>query len=230
MVQVEYNGRDNLEVMQEAKNYNRFLLDLIMNGARGDELTVDFGAGNGTFSLPIAATGSRLVCVENDPVLSSILSGHGLNVVGSLESLNDCSVDYLYTLNVLEHIEDDEVMVDLWMRKLRPGGRLLVYVPAFEVLFSSMDRKVGHFRRYTKQGLRGKLERAGFRVGEIRYADSVGYLASLVYKAFDDGEGGINLSLLKTYDKWIFPISRALDWIASPYFGKNVYARAVKPL
>lgn len=228
MNQIEYNGRDNLEAMQEAKNYNRFLLDLILSSARNDELLVDFGAGSGTFALPVGAKGYRVTCVETDPVLSAGLTDRGLHVVSSLELLEDDSIDYLYSLNVLEHIEDDDAAAKLWFRKLRPGGRLLVYVPAFQVLYSSMDRKVGHFRRYTKQMLNVRLMQAGFEINEIRYADSVGYLATLFYKALDNGQGDVNPRMLKIYDQWIFPFSRFLDRAAFPFAGKNVYARAVK--
>lgn len=228
MEQIEYNGRDNLEVMLEAKNYNRFLLDLVLAQNRNNGLTVDFGAGGGTFSLPVAAACNKLICVETDPVLSSSLSDHGLEVVSSLEMLEDGSIDYLYTLNVLEHIEDDDAIVKLWMKKLRPGGRLLVYVPAFELLFSSMDRKVGHFRRYTKRMLNAKLKKAGFQVIESKYADSIGYLATLIYKAFENGDGSVDLQMLKFYDRWVFPLSRILDLILSPAVGKNVYACAQK--
>jgi SAM-dependent methyltransferase len=230
MDQIEYTGRDNLEVMKEAKNYNRFLLDLVLAQAQINELTVDFGAGSGTFSLPIAAAGNRMICVETDPVLSSMLFDQGLEVVSSLEAIDDCSVDYIYSLNVLEHIEHDDAIVRLWMQKLRPGGRLLVYVPAFDVLFSSMDRKVGHFRRYSKKILNSKLKKAGFHVVETKYADGIGFFATLIYKFFDDGEGRINLRMLKVYDKWVFPIGRIFDLIASSFVGKNIYARAVKPL
>jgi hypothetical protein len=97
MNQIKYNGRDNLEVMQEAKNYNRFLLDLILASARSDELLVDFGAGSGTFALPVRDRGYRVTCVETDPVLSAGLSDHGLQVVSSLELLKDGTVDYIYS-------------------------------------------------------------------------------------------------------------------------------------
>lgn len=228
MNQIKYNGRDNLEVMQEAKNYNRFLLDLILASARSDELLVDFGAGSGTFALPVRDRGYRVTCVETDPVLSAGLSDHGLQVVSSLELLKDGTVDYIYSLNVLEHIENDDAAAKLWFQKLRPGGRLLVYVPAFQVLYSSMDRKVGHYRRYTKQMLKAKLERAGFEINETRYADSVGYLATLLYKVFDNGRGDVNLLMLRAYDQWIFPFSLLLDRFAYPFVGKNIYIRATK--
>lgn len=228
MDQIEYNGRDNLEVMQEAKKYNRFLTDLILAQARNHELIVDFGAGSGTFSLPVSLVNNRLICVETDPVLSSKLSDHGLEVVSRLELLEDSSIDYLYSLNVLEHIEDDDSILNLWMQKLRPGGRLLVYVPAFDTLFSSMDRKVGHHRRYTKHTLHSKLKQAGFQIVESKYADSIGYIATLIFKIIDNGEGSVNLRMLKLYDRWIFPLSRILDSVTHPFFGKNVYAYAEK--
>jgi precorrin-6B methylase 2 len=228
MNQLEYTGRDNLEIMREAKNYNRFLLDLVLSQSSIKDLIVDFGAGSGTFSLPVAASRDRLICVETDSVLCSRLLDNGMEVVSNLELLEDGSVDYLYTLNVLEHIQDDEAVIKLWMQKLRPGGRIFVYVPAFQTLFSSMDLKVGHFRRYTKKTLNSKLKKAGFQVVEAKYADSIGYLATLIFKAFDNGEGSVNVHMLKIYDRWIFPLSRILDLIASPFLGKNVYACAIK--
>ena len=228
MNRIEYTGRANLEVMQEAKNYNRFLVELVLAQIRDSEFTVDFGAGSGTFSVPVAAVNRRLVCVETDPVLCAKLSEQGLKVVSSLDLLEDDSVDYLYTLNVLEHIEDDDATVTSWMQKLRPGGKLLVYVPAFDVLFSSMDRKVGHHRRYTKRVLMAKLKRAGFEVLDAKYADSLGYIATLIFKVIGNGEGTVNLGLLKAYDRFVFPLSRLLDFFVSSLFGKNVYALAVK--
>jgi len=230
MDEIEYTGRDNLEVMQEAKNYNKFLLDLVLTQVRNKELTVDFGAGCGTFALPIYAANHRLICVETDPVLAATLSRKGLTVVKSLNFFEDESIDYIYSINVLEHIEHDDLIIKLWIRKLRPGGSLIVYVPAFQELFSSMDMKVGHYRRYKKRTLELQLKQAGFQVIHTKYADSLGYLATFIYKVFDKGDGTINLPILKIYDKWIFPLSRLIDIFCFPFIGKNVYALAKKKL
>lgn len=230
MDQIEYSGRDNLEVMQEAKHYNRFLLDLIISKACAGDLLVDFGAGNGTFAQPVTAAGHRVICVETDPILSSTLKNYGLDVVNNLDLLEDGSIDYLYSLNVLEHIEDDESVARLWLRKLRPGGQLLVYVPAFQFLYTSMDQKVGHMRRYNRRMLIDRLIQAGFEVRMARYADSIGVLATLVYKLLDKGFGDVNLGMLKVYDRWVFPLSKTLDFVLCHFVGKNVYARAKKPV
>lgn len=229
MTHIEYSGRDNLDVMKAAARYNQFLTDMVIDAMPRQGLVVDFGAGAGTFAHPARAAGLNVVCVETDPVLGDSLRQQGLSVVTDLQDVSDGSLSGIYSLNVLEHIEDDQSILELWMRKLAPDGRILVYVPAFQSLYSSMDRKVGHHRRYRRAGLQQQLHRAGFEVQFVRYADSLGYLASWLYKLMDQGDGDINPGMLRTYDQWVFPISRLFDRACASWFGKNVYATARKP-
>lgn len=226
--QTEYTGRDNLEVMALARNYNQFLVDKVLAVSQPQQLVVDFGAGAGTFSRPVAQAGRRLVCVETDATLCQALQDAGHQVAQDLEGLDDASVDCIYSLNVLEHIENDEAVLQTWGRKLKPGGQVLVYVPAFQILYTSMDRKVGHVRRYTRGELQYKLERAGLQVTRCRYADCIGFAATLVYKLTDQGRGDINPRMLKLYDRVVFPLSALLDAALGLLLGKNAYAVAVK--
>lgn len=228
MGEIEYSGRDNLEIMTYARNYNNYLVDLTLSFANSGDTVVDFGAGSGTFSIPVVANGYRVICVETDPILANILETQGLTVLGDLIQAQDNSIDYIYSLNVLEHIVDDADVIGLWHRKLRPGGRIMVYVPAFQFLFSSMDRKVGHVRRYSKRELSQKLSNGGFLITESRYADSLGYMATLAYKLFGRKDGAINRQALIFYDRWLFPLSRRLDFIAHRFLGKNIYVLARK--
>ena len=120
----EYSGRDNLEVMALARNYNRFLVDQVLAVSRPQQLVVDFGAGAGTFSRPVAQAGRHVVCVETDPTLCRALQEAGHPVAQDLEHLQDASVDCLYSLNVLEHIDNDEAVLRAWARKhRRPSSR-----------------------------------------------------------------------------------------------------------
>jgi SAM-dependent methyltransferase len=230
MAQIEYSGRDNLDVMAHAKNYNQFLLNMVLSHAHPNQLIVDFGAGNGTFAAPLAhaQAQSQIVCVETDPILCAILQNHGLTVVSDLAQLADNSVDYLYSLNVLEHIYDDQATAKLWFRKLRPGAKLLVFVPAFQFLFTSMDQHVGHYRRYTRTSLTQVLERAQFQIGTCQYVDSLGLLATLLYKILDQGSGQVNIRMLQIYDQWVFPLSRHVDKMTQYWLGKNVLVHAIK--
>jgi SAM-dependent methyltransferase len=228
MAQIEYSGRDNLDVMAHAKNYNQFLLELVLKNVQPDQLIVDFGAGNGTFAAPLAKVHTQIVCVETDPTLCAALQNQGLTVVSDLAQLADGSVDYLYSLNVLEHIQDDQAVAKLWFKKLRPGGQLLVFVPAFQCLFTSMDHHVGHHRRYTRALLTQVLINAQFEITQSHYVDSLGVLATLLYKLLDQGSGQVNVRMLKIYDQWVFPLSRLIDQLTGSLAGKNVLVRAIK--
>jgi len=224
-----YSGVDNLEVMRQARNYNAYLLRLITTYAANGARLLDFGAGAGTFAAPLAGRGFDVWCVESDSSLVKQMRDAGLRAESSLASVPRSAFDLVYSLNVLEHIEDDRRIVALLAETLRPGGRLLVYVPAFESLFTSMDRKVGHLRRYTTRTLGRAIAAGGLTVEEMRYADSLGVAATLVYKMFDPGDGRIGERGLKLYDRLVFPISRRLDIVMGRYLGKNVLAVARRP-
>ncbi|HEY7642934.1 MAG TPA: class I SAM-dependent methyltransferase [Steroidobacteraceae bacterium] len=223
-----YSGVDNLEIMQEAANYNRYLLDLVHRHAPQRARTLDFGAGNGQFAGPVAALGYAVTALEPDRGLRELLARKGLRTVAGCEELQDESLDYVYTLNVLEHINDDVGALRQVRAKLVTGGRLLAYVPAFPVLYTSMDHKVGHVRRYTRKTLSAALTAAGFRVERAAYVDCLGFFATLVFKAVGNQDGSVNRSALKLYDRAVFPLSRALDSVTQRWFGKNLLVLARK--
>ncbi|UPT74095.1 MAG: class I SAM-dependent methyltransferase [Elusimicrobiota bacterium] len=72
--------------------------------------------------------------------------------------------DTIVCMNVLEHIEDDAGTLKNFSAMLRPKGKLVLVVPAYQVLFNPLDSHDGHFRRYEKAELRSKLVDAGFSV------------------------------------------------------------------
>lgn len=218
-----YTGSDNLEVMAAAVNYNNFLLALILDHMRPRIKVLDIGAGIGTFAKRINSEGYDVLCFEPDPKQSEIIKLKGLPVVRSLDEIETASLDFIYSLNVLEHIEDDLGALRHWYSLLKPGGRMLIYVPAFQLLYSSMDKKVGHFRRYKKNELIEKSKIAGFNIVCAKYADSIGFFSSIAYKFSNSGSGDINLRALIFYDRFLFPLSRIFDFFMSPVVGKNVF-------
>jgi SAM-dependent methyltransferase len=224
-----YSGLDNLELMQEAANYNRYLASLIEKQLRRGDRVLDFGAGLGTFAVPLRDGGVDLVCVESDAQLAGRLRRLGVPTVATLAEIPDGSVDLAYTLNVLEHIADDGAVVAELVRTLKPGGRLLVYVPAFPILFSAMDHKVGHLRRYRRGPLVKLVAGAGLRVERAVHVDSLGFAASLLYRLVGSDTGDINEAALRTYDRLVFPLSRALDALVGRWVGKNLLVVAAKP-
>ena len=224
-----YSGHENLLAMQHAVNYNRFLAAEIERNATSRRVVVDFGAGVGALAGQTRRWCERLVCIEPDGSQRGILRSQSLEALADMSQIADESVDYVYCVNVLEHIEDDAGTVRDFHRKIRRGGRLFIYVPAMQFLYSAMDRAVGHHRRYYRTALVSMIQSAGFRVERSDYVDSLGVAATLAYKWLGDKQGRINLRALHLYDRYVFPLSRAFDGLARKIAGKNLLLVGEKP-
>jgi len=224
-----YSGVDNLNAMAEAVHYNEFLVQEVVRHCGTSQRVLDFGAGTGTFARSLRDRGFNVVCIETDPLLQTQLRRANLECHASLAAIPPQSVDFMFSLNVLEHIEDDAEILRTMQERLKPGGRLYLYLPAFNLLYSSMDRKVGHFRRYRISPLVRLLQRAGFLVSHARYADSLGFLVTLLYQVLGSRQGDLNPRALRLYDQVVFPLSRLLDRVLGGVLGKNVWALATRP-
>ncbi len=225
----DYSGHENLKVMAEAVNYNNWLVNLVTAHASRDHSIIDFGAGTGTFARAVQQRGYRVLCVEPDNAQRSDMQTNGLQAVASIDDIPAGSADMIYTLNVLEHIADDRATCQQLAQRLRSGGVLLIYVPAFQCLYSSMDSLVGHHRRYRLRPLIKMVKACGLQVRAARYADSLGFLASLAYKYFGADDGSITAGNIRFYDRVLFPLSRALDLVCGKLLGKNALLVAIKP-
>lgn len=80
------------------------------------------------------------------------------------DSLAGRAFDTIVCMNVLEHIEDDRRTLNRFLSMLKPGGKLVLVVPAYRWLFNPLDSNDGHFRRYERTELNEKLKTAGFDV------------------------------------------------------------------
>lgn len=225
----EYSGIENLEAMKHAQNYNRFLLDLIRNNLVGDDV-LDFGAGAGTFALPLQTEGVAVSCVEPDSGLRDHLSASGLKAFVDIADVAVNSFDSIYSMNVLEHIEDDRATLAAIYEKIRPGGRVIIYVPAFSVLYSKMDELVGHQRRYRRKDLVAKMKDTHFTIDTASYIDSLGFFLALVYRHIGNDTGVISPGAVAIYDRFLFPLSRLLDRVLLGSFGKNLLVVGSRPL
>ncbi len=217
--------------LNQAANYRRALLDEFAAHLRGS--VVEVGAGVGQFSrlLEDQPEISRLLCVEPDPRFIGPLRA-GLRRAEVREGASETipageGWDAVVCVNVLEHIEKDASELARYHRLLAPrGGTLCLFVPARPEIFSPLDRDFGHFRRYTRPGLRARLEGAGFQVRRLRYYNLAGYFAwwlsfcLLKKRQFNPGA-------VRTFDRWIFPWVHALETrVCAPPIGQSLLAVA----
>lgn len=148
------------------------LLRQVGDWPRGSFLEI--GAGTGRLTREFLDRGFNGTCYDlgddNRDILRRNLNDYGdqVRVVDAIAGLPSASFDYVFAFEVLEHIEDDADALTQWTRFLKPGGRLLLSVPAHMAKFSAEDRAVGHIRRYEKDELSGLIENAGFTDVDIK--------------------------------------------------------------
>ena len=224
-----YEGTDYLKLGEVAlANYNASIAALVRRFAGGAHDVMDFGAGIGTLALSVRDRGLDPLCLEPDDAQRAQLARRGFRTAAALDDVPAASLDYIYSSNVLEHIADDVRALELLREKLRPGGTLMLYVPAFPSLFSSLDEAVGHHRRYDQASLRSALMRAGFTVQRTFYADFFGYFATLLFKRLGNTMSNANSFTLHLYDRCIFPVGRLIERVVRVPVGKNVVAVATR--
>jgi SAM-dependent methyltransferase len=222
------SGSSNLEFMKHAINYNEYLTQLLTANITGSSSVLDFGAGTGEFASRLTKQGFIVDVLEIEPNLLTNLKGLGFKTLTSLAEIPNSSYSTVYSLNVLEHVKNDSEIVKLITSKLQQNGKVVFYLPAFEILYSQMDVRVGHYRRYTKKSLGRILVDAGLEIQTIQYADFFGFFATLVYKFTPNRDGTVSIPAIRFYDSWIFPMNRIFDRLFQNLCGKNVFAVAIK--
>jgi len=117
--------------------------------------------------------------------------------------------DTVTLINVLEHSTDDEAALRRARQLLTPGGRVVIFVPANKSLHGSMDRGIGHQRRYEKDELTAKLAAAGFEVELVRFQNRAAKLAWYLNSKLL-GRSALPSAQSRVFDALV-PLFRALE-------------------
>lgn len=143
----------------------------------------------------------------------------------SRDELRRERIDTIVCLNVLEHIEHDSASLEDFASVLKPGGRLVLLVPAMPALYGSLDIHLNHFRRYDREPLRDLVTGAGFDVQTIRYLNCPGvlgwWLNSRVLRRRVLPRGQLAVF------RWIQPLL-ALEEKRDPSFGMSLLVLATR--
>ena len=132
---------------------------------------LDIGGGAGNMAHHLAHYG-RVIGIDTNGRPLAVAGQRGLEVLqstGDLLPFADNSFDLIALLDTVEHIPDEIGVFEECRRVLKPGGKLIVTVPAFMWLWSYNDEINAHQRRYTAPELKQKLTMSGLRVKRLSY-------------------------------------------------------------
>jgi SAM-dependent methyltransferase len=134
-------------------------------------VAIDVGSAGGGNTSEMTDLGLFAIPVEYGATGAGVARARGLPAVrgdGRCLPLRDCSVDLVVAFDVIEHIVEHERGLAEFHRVLRPGGSLLIAVPADMALWSAHDQAVGHVRRYSRVELAQLVRGSGFEITSLR--------------------------------------------------------------
>lgn len=229
-----YSGQE-LDALAEARNYYAWVLRQF-EPFIGPQM-IEVGAGIGTFSEFILSVlrVEKLVAIE--PAANTLphlkkrfASNPRVEVrAGYLsDNLTGLRGDALVAVNVMEHVPDDDQFLRDAFTAIRPGGHLLLFVPALPAIFGTLDVAFEHHRRYTRTSLRAVIEGAGWKPVRVSYMNLPGiaawFMAGRVLR-----KTSIATKDAKTYDRLVVPWLSRLESMVEPPIGSNLVAIARKP-
>lgn len=179
---IDPSGEETLLTFSKATAFNKWMCEQIIPWTKGDVLEI--GSGIGNISEILLQNNLTVTLSDLNPQYCSLLKPkfeHVDNCNGII-SIDISAVsfeekyegllgkfDNIIALNVIEHIENDGCAFANCKKLLKPGGQIIILVPAFNFLYNSFDRELGHYRRYTIKSLKEKMERSGFSIIHRQY-------------------------------------------------------------
>jgi SAM-dependent methyltransferase len=170
-----------LSSLGAADRFNRWVLSRFERHL--GETVLEVGCGSGNFTVLMAARGHKVTGIDIEPDYVETARRRLASFADSSVTCGDATAsewsgrfDTVVALDVLEHIERDREFLERLRGALKPGGKLVLKVPAGHWLMSPMDRAVGHYRRYDRATLAEALRGAGMTPIEMRHFNIPGTL------------------------------------------------------
>lgn len=218
---------DTLSYMSKLDRINRLLYKKVEPylGRR----ILEAGCGNGNFTSQFLDR-ELVVAIDNDETMldevrKRFSQRHNLKINkydltdSRIRELSTYNIDTIICSNTLEHIKDDNAVLQNFSALLRQGN-LIIIVPAFKFLYCSLDRGAGHYRRYGLKVLSGRLQKFGFIVTKSMYANFFGIIGWFFNGKLLRRER-LSKSLLSLFN-FLMPLFELLEGLTGPPIGLSI--------
>ena len=221
----DLNMQSGLSINSDADNYLNWITELCIPFLGEDILEV--GAGHGDFTERFSKIGLVVATEVSEGSLQLLRNRFHNNANVQIQKLDIQATptrlfNTIVLINVLEHIENDVGTLSALSRHLKPNGHLVIYVPAFWLLYSRFDNSIGHYRRYSRRELVHVAGEAGFTDQKSCYVNSLGAIGWLLICRILKKSASESLSV-GVMNRWIIPIVRKLETKMPPPFGISVF-------
>jgi SAM-dependent methyltransferase len=225
-----YAGVKTLEVLEGADNYNAWIASRILPYIQSPALEI--GAGTGNISDFLSSVEDLTLTDIDESLVEHLkerfkgkknVSSEVFDISKTLHKISN-KFKTVYSVNVLEHIEDDVLALRNMNRLLEKDGRVVLLVPAKKIAYKTLDKHLGHFRRYEKKDLEKKIKDAGFNVEYIGYFNTVGLASWILRDLISAGHHAhLKPSQVKLFDA-IVPVLRRIEPKSNLPFGISLIA------
>lgn len=215
-----------LESISVAENYNKYVADLFFSNIDKTENILDFGAGYGLITEKFKKKGYKISAVEINKTALEKLNDKNIDSYNLIEKVPK-SINCIISLNVLEHIEDDDKYIKKFYNHLPQNGKLILYLPSSNLIWTELDDMVNHKRRYSKSGIVELLNSNSFEIEKIFFVDFIGWIVLFFLKMFRV-KLDFDKRKIKFYDKFIFRTFKFTDYFFKNIIGKNLFIVASK--
>jgi SAM-dependent methyltransferase len=221
---------ESISILKSAINYNKWIFDNIKPYLGNNVLEIGCGTGNITdymLQKNRKITGVEIdrsfACCSQEKYRRSrnvrILHGDFLK----LKSIKKASYDSSVSLNVLEHIKDDAAAIRKIHSALKKGGVMVNLVPAMHFAYGTLDRELGHYRRYEKKDMAGLYEGNGFKLEKMFYMNFIGAFAWAMNSRVL-GRKDFPSSQPVLFDRFFVPVIKPVEAAIHPPIGQSLIA------
>ena len=213
-----------LEFFDAAKNWRKYQFKNILKYINSSVLEIGPGTGHNVQYYKNRA--SQITLLETNKNLANSLKSKfdedkKIIVLNSDIHIQEKTFDTIMYMDVLEHIKTDKKEIKKAINLLNPGGYLIIFVPAFQVLYSNFDRDIGHVRRYRKFFFFNLAKKYKIKLIELKYFDSIGFIFAIINRLVGtNNQNNVGLGV-KIWNNFIF-LSKFFDSILKNMFGKSL--------